>query len=57
MDKDTKTKMLLDMQEHPEQFAEQELKDMLNLSLMKKKKICQKLYSESVLMMQKKLMP
>ena len=30
MDKDTKTKMLLDMQEHPEQFAEQELKDMLN---------------------------
>lgn len=30
MDKDTKTKMLLDMQEHPEQFAEQELKDILN---------------------------
>ncbi len=30
MDKDTKTKMLLDMQEHPEQFAKKELKDMLN---------------------------
>lgn len=30
MDKDEKTKMLLDMQEHPEQFSEQALEQMLN---------------------------